>query len=117
MMIKAQNAITHISDNEKINAENYMESLDYISNLYKFINLIKGAVSLTTIIFLPSFKGKYIVEKLGIPSTAKENEMKVFKVCSRLFLEDNTRKKVTAALNEICESIVAVDETMIFTLK
>ena len=37
MLIKAQKEITRISDNEEINAINYMDSLNYISNLYLFV--------------------------------------------------------------------------------
>ena len=117
MLVKAQNAVTRISDDERLNVENYMESLNYISNLYLFIKTLQTVIPMNAVTFLPSFKGKYIVEKLGIPSTDKENTLKYFKVSSRLFLEDATKKKVSYTLKEICEDIFSVGEVMIFTLK
>ena len=39
MLIKATEQITHISDNQSINSENYFESLSFIGNLYNFINI------------------------------------------------------------------------------
>ena len=116
MIIKAHNIITRICDDADINFQNYQESIEYISNLYKFIDEIKQIVPLSKVTFLPSFKGKYVVEQLGIPSNAKENEMKVFKLCSAMFLEeeiiDRIRKEVT-----ICEDVLHVGEVMVFTMK
>jgi len=117
MIIKAQNDLTTISDNKKINAENYMDSLNYVSNLYIFINKIKLGISLNKVQFLPSFKGRCVAEKLGIKSTKDENEMRVFKVRSNLFLEEDIYKKVRENLADMCESIVRIDDIAIFTLK
>lgn len=116
-MIRAQNAITRISENDEDNAKNYMESLGYITNLYKFINHLQTVINPADVTFLPSFKGKYTVEKLGIPSTAKENEMKVFRISSKLFLEDDIKRKVCSAFREMCDDIFSLGELITFTLK
>lgn len=116
MLSNVQNLITKISDDETINMENYMDSLNYISNLYNFLNIIKIAIPISKLSFLPSFKGKYIVEKLGISSNSKENEMKVFKVSSKLFLEDDIMGKINEIFKYKCESIKRIDETVIFVL-
>jgi hypothetical protein len=111
MLIQTCNVITRISSDEEINAQNYIEGLNYINNLYTFLNTLKLAVPLEEVKFLPSFKGKYVVEKLGLASTAKENEMKVFIVQSPLFLGDKKKsnkkvlEKVTKELSKICEEI------------
>jgi CRISPR/Cas system endoribonuclease Cas6 (RAMP superfamily) len=111
MLIKICNDITKISDDKDVNSQNYMEGLDHINNLYTFLNSLKLAVPLDEVKFLPSFKRKFIVEKLGITSTDKENEMKVFRVQSPLFIEDKKKtnkkvlEKVTKELSKICEKI------------
>jgi hypothetical protein len=117
MIIKAQKEITYISEDEKINSENSMDSLNYISNLYNFINIMKNIVSTKDIEFLPSFKGKYICEKLGIAATDKENEMKVFKVESKLFLVDKTKDKLNKTFLPLCESMTQDGDVITFILK
>ena len=117
MLIKACNAITKISDNDEINSQNYLEAIDYISNLYNFINELGEVVNLSKIQFLPSFKGKYIVEKLGIAADEKENEMKVFKIKSPLFLEDKgLLYDIKVKMSKICEKIIVVDDIILFYL-
>lgn len=117
MLIKACNIITHISNDDAINKENYMEGLNYIENLYKFLNRLKLMVSLDAVEFLPSFKGKYIVEKLGIASSDKENEMKIFIVKSPLFLEDTLVREIAISLDDLCEEIKRSNDELIFSLK
>jgi len=117
MLIKACNIITHISDDEAANKENYMEGLNYIENLYNFLNHLKLAVSLDLVEFLPSFKGKYIVEKLGVASSDKENEMKIFILKSPLFLEDTNVREIVKQLENICENIKRSDNILTFILK
>lgn len=117
MLKKAIHSITKISDNDEINFNNYLDSLNYVSILYKFLNLLKLSVSDKSIVFLPSFKGKYIVETLRMSSTSKENEMKVIKIKSDLFLVDETLKDIKERMDELCEDIVRIDDVIIFTLK
>lgn len=106
MLIKAQKDVTKISDNDVINNENYMESLNYISNLYTFINKLKTVVSTKDVKFLPSFFGRYTSEKLKIiVSDDKCCEMKIIKVESNLFFEDKIIKKINSAMKNICEEI------------
>ena len=116
MIIDAIKAITTISNDDETNAQNYMEGLDYMSNLYIFLNHLKLAIPIEYVTFLPSFKGKYIVEKLGLASVDKENEMKIFKVQSSLFLEDKTVLKLKEELSDICEKIERERDVVIFYL-
>lgn len=94
MLIKATEQITHISDNPTINSENYFESLNYIGNLYAFINKLKTIINTKNIILEPTFKGKYTCSKYNIDSNADENEMRVFVVESVEFLEDEKMTKI-----------------------
>lgn len=116
MIIDAIKQITVIGHNEDDNAQNYMEGLNYMDNLYTFLNRLKLAVPVESVTFLPSFKGRYIVERLGIASDDKENEMKVFIVQSSLFLEDKTVLKIRRQLSEICERIEKSKDTITFYL-
>jgi hypothetical protein len=116
MIIDAIKAITIISDDEETNAQNYMEGLDYMSNLYDFLNHLKLVVPVDKVTFLPSFKGKYVVEKLGLASVDKENEMKIFIIQSSLFLEDKTVLKLKRELSDICEKIEKKKDVITFYL-
>jgi hypothetical protein len=116
MIIDAIKQITVIGPSEEDNTQNYMEGLNYMDNLYTFLNKLKLAVPVDKITFLPSFKGRYIVERLGIASDDKENEMKVFIVQSSLFLEDKTVQRVRKNLSDICESIEKSKDTITFYL-
>lgn len=116
MLIKACSVITRISDDAEVNAENYMEGIGFISSLYNFMNALKLAVPLKQVEFLPSFKGKYTVEKLGVSATDKENEMKVFKVKSSLFLEDEVQEKIKEIMSNLCENVLLEDDVLTFYL-
>jgi hypothetical protein len=116
MIIDAIKSITTITEDEQANAQNYMEGLDYINNLYSFLNKLKLVIPLEKAKFLPSFKGKYIVEKLGLSSVDKENEMKIFKVQSSLFFEDKTVLGIKKELSDICEQIEKVNDIITFYL-
>jgi len=116
MLIKACNAITKISDEAEVNTENYMEGITYISSLYDFLNSLKLIIPLKKITFLPSFKGKYTVEKLGIAATEKENQMKVFKVESSLFLEDKVIQDIIRNMAGICQDITQQNDILTFYL-
>jgi len=116
MLIKACNTITKISEDSEINTANYMEGVSYISSLYDFLNHLKLIVSLKKVTFLPSFKGKYTVEKLGIAATEKENQMKVFIVQSSLFLEDKVKQDLIKNLAGVCEDITQQGDILTFYL-
>lgn len=120
MLIKACNDITAICEDENINMENYLDALNYISNLYKFLDAIKNIIASYSedIIFLPSFKGVYVAQKLGIPATEEENEMRVFKIKSALFLEDKELiKEMKSELNNICSEMIIDKDVITFILK
>lgn len=107
MLIKAAKQITCISENEKINSENYFEALKYINNLYTFIASIKPIISTKLFIFSPTFKGRTTCEKFGLVSDDAENEMRVFVIESELFLEDNEiREKIREKFKNVCKSII-----------
>jgi len=117
MLIKACNAITKISDNDEINAQNCLEAIDYISNLYNFINELDQVIPVNKVQFMPSFKGKYVVERLGIAADDKENQLKFFKIKSPLFLEDKgLLYDIKVKMSNTCEKIIVVDDIMLFYL-
>lgn len=116
MIIEAIKIITTISDDETTNTENYMEGLNYMDNLFNFLNKLKIVVPVEKVEFLPSFKGKYIVEKLGIASDDKENEMKVFRVRSTLFLEDEVLLRLQDEMKNMCEQIEKEEDLLTFYL-
>jgi hypothetical protein len=87
--------VCRISDNEEDNSQNLRECADYSDNIYEVFHLLGDFVPAESLEFLPSFKGVHIVEKLGILSTAEENEMRVFYVRSPEF------KKNPKILSEI----------------
>lgn len=112
MLIKAQKDITRISDDETTNMQNYMESLNYISNLYLFINKLKSVIPTDNINFLPSFYGK-----MTCSNYEKESELKVLKLSSPLFLVDKTAKDIKKNMESICEKIEINDDIITFILK
>lgn len=112
MLIKAQKEITAISDDETVNMQNYMESLNYVSNLYLFINKIKSIIPMESVKFLPSFYGKMTCSKYD-----KESEMKVLRVTSPLFFVDKTAKDIMNKMESICENIELENDTITFILK
>lgn len=116
MLLKATRQITSISENDKVNSENYIESFNYINNLYTFISYIKPIISTKCFVFLPTFKGRVTCEKFGIHSYDEaENEMRLFIIESKLFLEDNeTREKIKERFKNICSSIVFNDDRIEF---
>lgn len=119
MLAKVVHELTQITDNNTINLENYMESINFINNVYLFINKIKMVTPISTIHFQPSFKGKTTCEKFNIESSEKENEMKYFVTTSTFFLEDKESKKelVRLTMGPICESIDFDGATIRFILK
>lgn len=118
MIRKALKDICNISTDPEINTENYLDSLNFIDNLYKIIIILQEYCSVKQLHFLPSFKAMSITEKLGIPSEFKENELKIIKVKSNLFLEDiKLVEKIKNRVNDICENVIVVDNVLIFKLK
>jgi hypothetical protein len=116
MIIDAIKIITIISEDEITNTQNYMEGLNYMDNLFNFLNKLKIVVPIEKVEFLPSFKGKYIVEKLGIASDDKENEMKIFRVKSNLFFEDEVLLRLQDEMKNICEQIEKNEDLLTFYL-
>jgi hypothetical protein len=117
LITKACNAITHITEDEKLNMQNYLHSLDYIGNLYTFLNELKLHAPVSKLKFLPSFKDKYIAEQLGIAASSKENEMKIFKVQSPLFLEDRkVVNQIKKGMTKICEDVSVSKDVMTFVM-
>jgi len=94
MLIKTAKEITRISDDDKINNENYFESLSFVEELYLFLNKLKLVVPISDVQFEPSFKGRFTCEKYNLESTEEENSMRCFIISSMLFLEDTTREKL-----------------------
>ena len=94
MLSKITEQITHITNDDTINSENYMEAISYINNIYQFINKIKMIVPTSNIIFYPSFKGRFTCEKYNLSASEKEQEMRYFVIQSSAFLEDKENKKV-----------------------
>lgn len=88
MIIRVLNDITKISDDEEINTENFLDSLNYVDTIYNLISMIQNDVNLKLVKFLPSFKGMFVVEKLGVGSVASENELKLFRIQSEQFVSD-----------------------------
>ena len=117
MIIDACNSIVNISDDERYNTRNYMSSLKYMQNLHIFMNELKVAgVSLNKIRFLPSFKDADVAKELCIDiSNQKETTLELFKVKSKLFVEDKelvqTIKRVM--LRSLCEEIILVEDSIL----
>ncbi len=102
MIKKALREITNISDDEEVNTENYLDALNYLDNVYKVVSVIDEYFSIDDLHFLPSYKGKYIVERIGMLSTTEENELRVFRLQSPLFLdEERLHKLENGCINEI----------------
>jgi hypothetical protein len=118
MLIDICNDITRLTDNEDVNTQNYLESLSYINNLYDVLNELKLVVSMNNLVFLPTFKGYYICEQLGIDCTDKESEMKFFKIKSSLFLEDEQIKhNIKEKFLDSSEKVFFKDDTLTIILK
>lgn len=118
MIRRALKDISKISNDDAINTENYLDAINYIDNLYHVIAILKRHISVKQITFLPSFKGKYLCEKLGLPSTPEENDMRLLKVASDIFLVDkDITDKIIADMEQMCEKITLIDKIIIFILK
>lgn len=111
--------ITKISEdiNSDDNTDNYLSALNYLDNLYKFISVMQKYASLSDLTFLPSYKDEYLVEKLGILSSAEENEMRLFIVKSPLFLNKETYEKIKSDFSDIATRIMLSDDTLYITIK
>lgn len=92
-MIEALKEVCRISEDDEINQQNWMDSIQYSDNIYDVEKLLSEYVPQKSITFLPTFKGIHVVEKLGMLSTADENEMRVFMVKSPSFESDQTAVK------------------------
>lgn len=118
MLKKALKDICTISNDAEINTRNYLDSIDYIDNLYHAVGILKQNISIKKLTFYPTFKSKYICEKLGIPSFPEENELRLIKVSSEIFREDKkTTTKIMEKLKNICYEITLVDNVIIMKIK
>ena len=119
MLAKIVHQITQITDDDRINLENYMEGLNFINNIYTFVNKIKMVVPTNDIEFLPTFKGRMTCEKFNISSNNEENEMRYFRTISALFLEDKDDKKeqIRELIGPLCESIDFDGQIITFILR
>lgn len=101
------NKITAISDNEEINEENYLESLEFGDNLEKIQRIYEIILrQYPDAELLPSFKGKFVCEKYHLESTQLENKLLVarFKLHS---LSEESLDVLSATLIEL--SLIPVD--------
>lgn len=119
MLAKVIHEITHITEDSRINLENYMESIEFVNNVYKLINKLKMIVPINSTHFEASFKGRMTCEKFNLSASLYENEMRYFIAKSALFLEDKDSKKeqIRTSLGPICESIEFDGEKVTFILK
>lgn len=119
MLVKVAEQITRISNNEEINSENYLESLNYIDTVFRFVGKLKQVIPMANVIFEPTFKGIFTCQKYNIDSLPEENEMRYFVTNSPLFLEDYEEKKdrIREIFGPICETIEFDGATVRFILK
>jgi hypothetical protein len=117
MIRKALKDICKISTDENINTENYLDAINFIDNLYHAVSILKQDISIKKLIFLPSFKGKYVCEKIGLPADPDENELKILKISSDVFRVDTEiTDKITEKMRPLCKDIIFVDNIFIFRL-
>lgn len=110
--------ITIISDDENDNTENYLEALNYLDNIYILAEVLQKDISFDKLTFLPSFKSVYLVERLGIGSYAEENELKLFKIKSSLFISDTKlATKIKIDCTPICSKITQDKDVISLVLK
>lgn len=117
MLIRAAKEITNISDDPNIYSQNYMESLDYIDNLFLVLNKVKLVLPVSDIKFLPTFKGRKTSERNNITSSEVENTMKYFRIISPHFIEDLTKKKLEEILTPICNMLSFDGDAVTIILK
>lgn len=116
-LTEALQCTTKISDRDDLNLKNYLRSINFISNLYRFHYLLKEAISLDDIEYLPSFKDCYISEELGLETITEENELRLIKIRSPLFLVDKNFDKIATMLDPICTMIIPEKDVITFFLK
>jgi len=110
MLSESLKSITHISEEKEINSYNYFEALSYLDDIYLFLKRLSTVFNSEDfkLSFLPSFIGSQTSEKFGIPCTSKENEMKIYKLTSPLFSEDNIVSYSKAVSDELGSDADAV---------
>jgi hypothetical protein len=111
--------ITKISDNKQDNLENYLSSINYISNLYRFKSKLSTVLNKDfKFTWKPTFKDCYLSEKLGIETITEENELRLFSLESERFLVDKTIvEEIKDALTDLCNTIICEENTITFYLK
>lgn len=107
--------ITHISEEEQYNHQNYMSALPYIDKLYKFINILKVIVPMDEVKFLPSYKDINISQQLGLDPSIEESSFHVLILQSPLFFGDML-EEIKGNMIAICYRIVSDDDVVKFYL-
>lgn len=110
---KALSELTEISDNQFDNDDNFIASLPYLDNIYRVFDAVRKTIPDDEVRFLPSFKGMYIVERLGILSTAEENELRYFRIASPLFLEDGIVDRLKGNMGDADCDVRKEDEAIV----
>lgn len=116
-LVDSLKCITKISDSHEQNLQNYLRSINYISNLYKFQLCMTELLPETEYEYLPSFKDIYISEELGLTTITEENELRLIIIKSSQFLVDGTVKQITAHMKFLCNKIESEKDIMTFYLK
>ncbi len=116
-MIRQFNSMIRVSEDDNIIQKNFLEALDYVSNLNDFlINFSRIGITDKDITYLPSFYGKYVSEEIGRASIAEENVMGVFILKSELFLEEDLIQKIFELMSDEY-TIKREEDTFTFILK
>lgn len=116
MLTNAQLQITSICDDADINKMNYLDSLQYASTIYSFINRMKTVISVNSVRFLPTFYGMNASQRLAEEHYGKESEMKLIKLESASFFVDELANALKERMAPICEEISIENDVMTFIL-
>lgn len=118
-LTEALKDVTTISaEDPSLNLKNYMRSLNYIDNLYRFMNTLKESINMDKCKFLPTFKDCYIAESLGIAALTEENELRLLKVKSPDFIEDELYQDIYDRMTEnLCQNVMRDGAVVTFYLK
>lgn len=116
-LTEALKAVTKISPDEDQNLQNYLKSVNFISNLYRFHYMLKDCIPVDQVEYLPTFKDCYLSEELGLETVTEENELRLIEIKSPLLLVDENVERITAKFDNICNNIIHENDTMTFYLK
>ncbi len=94
MYSKILKAVTSITTDSEKNLLNFIDSLDYIDKLIIISKVIGDVVPLERVSFSPTFTGKTLMSKDEFDLSEYNDDMKMFKCESQLFLEDTIITKI-----------------------